>query len=176
MYLSNCRLQQVNRTRILDAQGPECREVSPEFGASRAAQKEQKPRKTCTLWLHLVGLAAGIQGSGRWIRNAFPNCTALNHTELPPPLLSRWGQFDARSVTGITPGNNQAGRPDSSAGDRRDDRHSGTVRRGRLQPLLEPHVVVVDVHVDEPPQLALVVQHAGGDPGVVLLQVGDDLP
>src|SRR5690348_8998295 len=63
MYLSNCRLQQVNRTRNLDAPGPECGENSPEFGSSRVTQREQKPRNTLALWLLLVGRAAGINGS-----------------------------------------------------------------------------------------------------------------
>ena len=39
---------------------------------------------------------------------SFPNCTALNHAELPPPLLSRRGQFDELFVTGVTDGNNRS--------------------------------------------------------------------
>ena len=42
-------------------------------------------------------------GAGR-----FPNCTALNQRELPPPLLSRRGQFDELSVTAVTLGNREA--------------------------------------------------------------------
>src|SRR5689334_8385353 len=58
MYLSNCRLQQVNRTRILDGNGPECGENSPDFGATRAPQTLQKPHKTPAFWLFLAGCAA----------------------------------------------------------------------------------------------------------------------
>src|SRR5690606_23945259 len=63
----------------------------------------------------------------------------------------------------------------SAAGDRRNDRHAGPVRGRGPEALLEAHVVVVDVDVDEAAQLALVVQDAGGDARVVLLQVLDDL-
>src|SRR5689334_3634183 len=41
----------------------------------------------------------------------FPNCTVLNHAELPPPLLSRRGQFDELFVTDLTDGKNRGARP-----------------------------------------------------------------
>src|SRR5690349_5235479 len=63
----------------------------------------------------------------------------------------------------------------SAAGDRRNDGDTGAVGGRGLQPLLEADVVVVDVDVHEAAQLALVVQHPGGDAGVVLLQALDDL-
>ena len=101
---------------------------------------------------------AGGTGSG----GDFPNCTALNHAELPPPFLSRRGQSCSRRVRA------GADQPPATAGM---IETPGTVRGGGLQALLEADVVVVDVHVDEAAQLALVVQDAGGDARVVLLQV-----
>ncbi len=44
---------------------------------------------------------------------AFPNSTALNHTELPPPLLSRKGQLGELCVTAMTEGDDQ---PPATAG------------------------------------------------------------
>lgn len=44
---------------------------------------------------------------------AFPNSTAFNHTELPPPHLLRKGQLGELCVTGITEGNDQ---PPATAG------------------------------------------------------------
>ena len=41
----------------------------------------------------------------------FPNCTVLNHAELPPPLLSRRGQLHELFVTDLTHGNNRGARP-----------------------------------------------------------------
>src|SRR6266540_1037774 len=88
-------------------------------------------------------------------RSRFPNCTALNHAELPPPFLSRRGQFIELSVIAVTEGNDRCRRwPSptaishphrarwSASGDGRNDRHARAVRRRRLQPLLEAHVVV----------------------------------
>lgn len=44
-------------------------------------------------------------GPGGETGSAFPNCTLLNHGELPPPFLSRRGQFDELSVFTLTEGN-----------------------------------------------------------------------
>src|ERR1044072_4194080 len=47
----------------------------------------------------------------------FPNCTALNHRELPPPLLQRRGQSDEHSGINVTEGNDQpSGHPPATAG------------------------------------------------------------
>ena len=124
MYLSNCPLQQVNRTRILDTTGRECTNNSSEFRASRAPQKERIAQMACTLWLLHIGRAA--RSHMRPARNhygdrtGFPNSTVLNHRELPPPLLSRWGQFDELSVIKVTDGYYQrvrsVGQPPATAG------------------------------------------------------------
>src|SRR5690349_8922628 len=87
MYLSNCPLQQVNRTRNLDGAGPECGQNSTESGASRAAQRGQMPRRGLALWLHPVGPRQEFGVLDQWIGSAFPNSTAPNPMELPPPLL-----------------------------------------------------------------------------------------
>src|SRR6266542_5169425 len=59
---------------------------------------------------------------------------------------------------------------DSASGDRGDDGDLAAVLDRRLQALCEADVVVVDVHVHEPAQLARVVQHACLDAGVRAVQ------
>src|SRR5699024_3495591 len=61
------------------------------------------------------------------------------------------------------------------SGDRGDDGDLRPVGDLGLQSLLETHVLVTDVDVDEAADLAVLVEDAGADTGVVGLQVVDDL-
>lgn len=143
--------------------------IHPNSGQVGPHKKHKSRERSTHFGYFLSGARLNSRAYDPQVGIAFPNCTALNHIELPPPLLSRRGQFVELSVTDVTDGNDQppatAGMMDTPA----------TVRGRGLQSLLEADVVVVHVHVDEPTQLALVVEHTGGDTGVVLLQVTDDL-
>src|SRR4249919_1801659 len=63
----------------------------------------------------------------------------------------------------------------SAAGNRRDHRDLGAVGRRRLEVVEEADVVVADVHVHEAAQVALLVDDAPLDPGVVAVEVVEDL-
>ncbi|GAA4960298.1 hypothetical protein GCM10023238_29210 [Streptomyces heliomycini] len=100
MYLSNCPLQQVNRTRNLDGAGPECGQNSTESG-------QVGPHKggRCREEGSHFGYIQSARGRNsvfldQWIGSAFPNSTAPNPMELPPPLLSWRGNApNARSLS-----------------------------------------------------------------------------
>src|SRR6516165_2838524 len=62
-----------------------------------------------------------------------------------------------------------------AAGDGRNDRNSGSVSHLRIKPLHEPHVLLADVDVDEPAQLAALVEDPAAEAGVRGVQPGDDL-
>src|SRR3954454_9149957 len=63
----------------------------------------------------------------------------------------------------------------SAAGDGGDDADRRAVRRRRLQSLGEAHVVLADVDVDEPTQLAVVVEDACPDAGVLGVELVEEL-
>lgn len=64
----------------------------------------------------------------------------------------------------------------SAAGDGRDDGDLGAVGRLGGQAVEEPDVLVADVHVDEAPELAGLVEDPGLDAGVVPVEVLEDGP
>src|SRR5437660_1146426 len=63
----------------------------------------------------------------------------------------------------------------SATGDGGDDADGGAVRGRRLQTVGEADVVLADIHVDEPPQLSVVVEHARPDPGVLRVELVEQL-
>src|ERR671914_2783385 len=63
----------------------------------------------------------------------------------------------------------------SAAGDGGNHRYLGAVRGRRLEVVEEADVVVADVHVHEPAQVALVVEHPRLDAGVVRVEVVEHL-
>src|SRR5918999_5446663 len=60
-------------------------------------------------------------------------------------------------------------------GHRRNHRDLRALRGRRVEPLGETNVLVAHIDIDEPPDLARVVEDAGRDAGVVGVQIGDDL-
>src|SRR5262245_60436691 len=61
-----------------------------------------------------------------------------------------------------------------AAGDGGDDGDLVGAPEGGLEPVQEAHVLLVHVHVDEPPDLAGAVEHPVADAGVLALEVRDD--
>ncbi|GGQ24360.1 hypothetical protein GCM10010266_54440 [Streptomyces griseomycini] len=84
-----------NSGQVGPHKGNKCRKKGPYFGCIQSGVRQE------------------FRILDQWIGGAFPNSTALNPMELPPPHLSRRGPRDERSVTDVTDGNDQ---PPATAG------------------------------------------------------------
>ena len=117
-----------------------------------------------------------LKGKPTQLKDDEPNARPLQEPGRPrtPPRAAPTSATDQppdRTTAGAGPSDLSRARllcrVRSAAGDRGDDRDLGAVGRRRRQVVEEPHVVVADVDVDEPAQLAAVVEDPALDARVV---------
>ena len=142
--------------------------VFPLVGSSSVAPGRSRPSASAARTIHPAG-------------RSFTEPVGLRSSSLAHSLTRSPGSSRARCTSGVSPTVSRtdsartAQPPGRAAGHRGQDRHLVARAQRGVQAAGEPDVLVVDVHVDEPPQRP-VLDDPRGQAVVAGLEVGEQLP